>query len=87
MSVETSSVQRCPISADYNPFELSGQENPYPWLKAQREQEPVFFSPIAQCWVVTRYADIQFVLKRPEIFSNVNAAVGKYNPAVEAKFE
>ena len=87
MSVETPSAQRCPVSADYNPFELSGQANPYPWLRAQREKDPVFFSPIAQCWVVTRYADIEFVLKQPEIFSNVNAAVGKYNPAVEAKFE
>ena len=87
MSVETPSEQRCPVSADYNPFELSGQANPYPWLRAQREKEPVFFSPLAHCWVVTRYADIEFVLKQPEIFSNVNAAVGKYNPAVEAKFE
>ena len=87
MSVETSSVRRCPVSAAYNPFELSAQENPYPWLKAQREQEPVFFSTLAQCWVVTDYADIESVLKQPEVFSNVNAAVGKYNPAVQAKFD
>jgi cytochrome P450 len=87
MSVETSSEQRCPVSAGYNPFELSAQDDPYTWLKTQRQEQPVFFSPLAGCWVVTSYADIEFVLKQPEIFSNVNAAVGKYHPAVEARFE
>lgn len=87
MSVNSTPVQRCPVSADYNPFELTAQEDPYPWLRDQRAQAPVFFSPAAGMWVVTRYSDIEQVLKHPEIFSSENAIVGHYNPAVAARFE
>jgi cytochrome P450 len=85
MSIEAP-IQRCPMNADFNPFELSAQVDPYPALRTLREQEPVFFSPAAGMWVVTRYADVELVLRQPEIFSSENALVGRYNPAVEARF-
>ena len=87
MSVETSPVQRCPVSADYNPFELSAEVDPYPWLRRQREQEPVFFSPQVGMWVVTRYADAELVLRQPEIFASEGALVGRYHPEIVARFE
>ena len=87
MSTETAAVQRCPMSADYSPFDLSQREDAYDWLRAQREEAPVFFSPAAGMWVVTRYADAVEVLKQPEVFSSENALVGRYHPAVSAKLE
>jgi cytochrome P450 len=81
------STERCPMSAEYNPYEPQLREDPYPWLRRQREQDPVFFSPAVGMWVITRYADAEHVLRHPEIFSSENAIVGRYNPAVAAKFE
>lgn len=80
-------IRRCPVNAEFNPFELSAQQDPYASLRTLREQEPVFFSTAGGMWVVTRYADVELVLRQPEIFSNVGALVGNYNPAVEARFD
>jgi cytochrome P450 len=87
MSSETSIAQRCPVSADYNPFDPAQLEDPYPSLRAQREEAPTFFSPVIGMWVVTRYADADHVLRHPEIFSSEGALVGRNNPAVTERLE
>jgi hypothetical protein len=48
--------------------------DPYPVLTAVREEAAVFYAPSIDMWVVTRYDDIEAVLKDPETFS---AAVGQ----------
>ena len=75
------------MSADYGPFDLSQREDAYAWLRTQREQDPVFHSPAAEMWVVTRYAAAEQVPKQPDIFSSESAPMGRYNAAVSAKFE
>jgi cytochrome P450 len=75
------------MSAEYDPFDLTARQDPYPWLREQRAQDPVFFSPTFGMWVVTRYADAEEVLKQPAVFSSENALVGRYHPQVSAKFE
>ena len=37
--------------------------DPYPTLRRMREEDPVFWHPLLKSWVLTRYADIQRVLR------------------------
>jgi len=87
MSTETSVEQRCPLNADYNPFDPAQLEDPYSWLRDQRAREPVFFSPVIGMWVVTRHADADHVLRHPDVFSSEGALVGRNHPEVTARLE
>jgi cytochrome P450 len=66
----------CPITglaAGFDPFVEPYLSDPYPfWLRA-REQEPVFYSPQIDYWVVTRYEDIKAIFSDPQTFSAGNA--------------
>lgn len=62
----------CPISAiaeEFNPFSDSYQQDPYSVFARARREEPIFFSPAVDAFVVTRYEDVTEVLKQPETFS------------------
>ncbi|TQS45248.1 cytochrome P450 [Cryptosporangium phraense] len=48
-------------------------DDPYPLYARARRDEPVFYSPRLDAWVVTRFADVDAVLKDPEAFSSVNS--------------
>ena len=56
----------------YNPLDPAQMENPYPVLAAARHDAPVFFSPLFDSWMVTRYDDIVMVLKDPVRFSSAD---------------
>jgi cytochrome P450 len=56
------------MTVTYNPFEPGYIENPYPQLKALREADPVHRSPL-EFWMLTRYEDINTVLRDTERFS------------------
>ena len=66
----------CPLTglaAGFDPFVEPYLSDPYPfWLRA-REQEPVFYSPQIDYWVVTRYEDIKAIFSDPQTFSAGNA--------------
>lgn len=59
--------------ARFNPFTAAGQRESRELLRAARAEEPVFFSPVLQAWVVTRYDDVLAVSKTPEVFSSHEA--------------
>jgi len=61
------------LGALYHPLQGEQLENPYPFYARARKEEPIFFSPELDTWVVTRYADIQTVLNQPDIFSSKDA--------------
>lgn len=44
--------------------------NPYPLFDILRSQDPVFYSEALGGWVLTKYGDIDYVLKESEIFSS-----------------
>jgi len=46
------------------------QADPYAYYHALHEQAPVYWMPDAEAWLVTRYADVQHVIRHPEIWSN-----------------
>jgi cytochrome P450 len=60
------------------PMKLSGTEsrldpgifaNPWPFYKALREQAPVYYDPGLDVWLVSRYADVEAVLRDSETYS------------------
>jgi cytochrome P450 len=54
----------------FNPLQSPDLENPYPlYARAQREA-PIFFSPLFDTWVVTRYEDVRAILRDPKRFSS-----------------
>jgi len=44
--------------------------NPYPMLAALRERAPVHRVEPQGWWAVSRYEDVMFALRNPEIFSS-----------------
>ena len=45
-------------------------DNPYPVLRRMRQEAPVFYYEPLDMWVVSRYEDVRYVGRTPEIFSN-----------------
>jgi cytochrome P450 len=43
--------------------------DPYPAYTRLREEEPVCWAPNLRLWLVTRWADVEYVCKHPQIFS------------------
>ncbi|WP_257451877.1 cytochrome P450 [Archangium lipolyticum] len=71
---------------EFDPTCPHQMENPYPVYAAARAEQPVFFSPQFQMWIVTRYEDICTVVKDPAAFSSSGAASvgGGFPPEVQA---
>ncbi len=46
------------------------RECPFPYFKAIRRDSPVYFMEEIQAWYVSRYEDIRYVKKHPELFSS-----------------
>ncbi len=67
-----SGAQTCPVSgigAEFDPFRDPYLSDPYSfWARARRE-EPVFYSPEIDYWVVTRYRDVKAIFADPKTFS------------------
>ena len=54
----------------YEPFSEAVREDPYPYYAALRDEAPVYWAEGAQAWCVSRYDDVLFVLRNPELFSS-----------------
>ena len=57
---------------ELNPYQAEVIECPYPTYERMREQG-VYYLESAGAWIVTRWEDVQFVLKRSDLFSNLPA--------------
>ncbi len=55
---------------EYNPLAPEVQDNPYPYYKELRDKTPVAWVESMQGWAVSRYADVDFVLRNPGLFSS-----------------
>ncbi len=67
------------LAQSYDPLGAHA-EDPYPFYAEARRREPVFFSPRLDAYVITRFADIDAVLKNPAVFSSVNSLRGVKAP-------
>lgn len=50
------------------------EDDPYPLYARMRREAPVCFVPAVNIWLVTRWADVEFVAKTPESFTAVVAS-------------
>ncbi|BAZ41889.1 cytochrome P450 like protein [Calothrix sp. NIES-4101] len=87
MTVEYSlhQVKTCPhLGEKFQPLVKPQLDNPYPFYQLAREAEPIFYSPVFDAYVLTRYDDILSVLKDPVKFSSTNSlqAINNYAPEV-----
>jgi len=60
-----------PVNSDFDPLDPDYLADPYPYFAKFRRETPVFYAPKIDFWVVSRYEDIQNIVKDPEAFSNV----------------
>jgi cytochrome P450 len=51
----------------YNPFLPAFRDDPHPFYRRMRDEDPVHFSPTVGVWVLTRYADVMTALRDPRI--------------------
>jgi cytochrome P450 len=74
-----------PLGAQFDPFE----GDPYAFYRRAREEEPVFYSPILDYWVITRYDDVHEIMRETDgqTFSAANALdpIAPLCPATLAK--
>lgn len=71
---------------EYNPLLPEVQLNPFPYYAALRRDTPVAWLEALQCWTVSRYADVDFALRNPQLFSSakwIGQSLGELNPAPE----
>lgn len=71
---------------DFNPLAPEVVANPYPYYTELRNRAPVTWLEPFQCWALSRYADVDFALRNPQIFSSsvfTAEALGDLNPVPE----
>jgi cytochrome P450 len=61
----------------FDPLAPEQRENPFPLLDLARREQPVFYAPQFDLWVVTRYDDVLAVLKDHRTFSSVGALLSR----------
>jgi cytochrome P450 len=54
----------------FNPLTSPHLENPYPLYAQTQRDAPIFFSPLFDTWIVTRYEDVRAILHDPKRFSS-----------------
>lgn len=73
-----------PVNPDFDPLEPDYLADPYPHFARFRRESPVFYAPKVDFWVVSRYEDIQRIVKDPETFSNARVQEPLHQITAEA---
>jgi cytochrome P450 len=71
---------------DYNPHLPQVKANLYAHYAYLREHAPVYWVESLRAWAVSRYADVVYVLKNPQLFSSsafFDQLLGEFNPVPE----
>ena len=75
-----------PVSSTFQPFAPPQLDDPYPFFAEARREQPVFFSELLRCWVVTRYEDIYAIIQDPLRFSSAgNIAIPRQGLSGQAQ--
>lgn len=63
-------------------------DNPFPYYARLRQEAPVYWIEPMQAWAISRYQEVFFVLRNPQLFSSARwwqaTAVQDMDPALEA---
>lgn len=54
----------------YDPFDSRVQQDPYPIYRRLREEHPAYWCETRNCWVLSRYDDVDTALHDPATFSS-----------------
>ena len=68
---------------NYNPLSPEVMKNPFPYYAELRNEAPVAWIEPLQGWALSRYADVDFALRNPQIFSSsefTKQTLGDLNP-------
>lgn len=57
---------------DYNPLSPEVQANPFPYYTQLRHHAPVLWVEPLQAWMLSRYHDVDYAIKNPQLFSSAN---------------
>lgn len=66
------------VTVQYNPLAPEMRDNPYPFYRQLREQDPVHWSELIEAWVLTRYDDCISVLKSPHFSADRRRAQNRF---------
>jgi len=69
--------------ATFNPLEPGYVEWPYDQYRRLRTEDPVHYSELLYGWVITRYADVNAVLRDPSVSTEINKATQTPNTIAE----
>ena len=58
------------MTADRDPLSPAWRDDPYPCYRELRDHAPVALSPSTNAYCVSRYDDVMYVLRTPELFSS-----------------
>jgi cytochrome P450 len=75
MSSESTEILKCPVEhlrspEQFNPFTPHFNLAPQSVFIAAQAEQPVFFSPVMNMWVVTRYDDLKAVMQDTDTFTS-----------------
>ncbi len=75
MSTASTTSTACPFhnGKPFDPLDPDQVEDPFPWMAEARRSAPVFYLEKYDVWCVTRYADVDQVLRDTENISSSNA--------------
>ncbi|MEH2458926.1 cytochrome P450 [Nostoc sp.] len=79
------SEKTCPhLGGEFQPFTNPQLDDPYSFYQRARQEEPLFYSPLLNGYVLTRYDDILGVLKDPTRFSSADtlSPIVEFTPQV-----
>ena len=62
-----------PTRPEFDPFAATFLADPYPFFAEYRAQTPVFYSPLLDYWVITRYAHVRAAFRDTTVYSAANA--------------
>lgn len=68
---------------DYNPLSPEVQADPFPYYTRLRHHTPVLWVEPLQAWMVSRYRDVEYAIRNPQLFSSAGFAaqsLGDLNP-------
>ena len=58
------------MTPDYDPCLREWRADPYPHYRELRDEAPVYWAPSTRAWCLSRYDDVMFALRSPELFSS-----------------
>ncbi|MDO8616648.1 MAG: cytochrome P450 [Dehalococcoidia bacterium] len=69
----------------FNPLAPGMLADPYPTYKALRDSRPVSWSPVMDAWILTRFADVDFVLTDPRFSADRRVARNRFAEMVRQR--